>query len=47
MPVPNFPPVYIWDEATVSWVEVLEADEVVTPSPALDAISGGLPNVID
>ena len=40
MPVPNKPPFYSWDEATLSWVEV--------PSPASGdvAASGSEPDVI-
>ena len=39
MPVPNNPPFYQWDEATLSWVEV--------PSPFGDTTaSGTAPNVI-
>jgi hypothetical protein len=37
MPVPNNPPVYIWDEATLSWVVVIATDTTA---------SGAAPNVI-
>ena len=37
MPVPNNPPYYVWDEATVSWI--------VNPSP-ITTSPGAAPNVI-
>ncbi len=37
MPVPNNPPYYVWDEATLSWVVIPESD-VTAP--------GAAPNVI-
>jgi hypothetical protein len=41
MPVPNNPPFYQWDEATVSWVEVSsQTNGMDTTAP------GGAPNVI-
>jgi len=37
MPVPNNPPQYVWDEATVSWIVYVNADTTA---------SGAAPNVI-
>jgi len=39
MPVPNNPPYYEWDEATLSWVQITPHSDTAAP--------GSAPNVVD